>query len=37
MNVLDRFLKTKESDYQIALKEIKNEKKVSWWMGYIFP
>ena len=37
MSDLDRFLKAQESDYQTALKEIKNGKKVSCWMWYIFP
>ena len=37
MSDLDRFLKAQENDYQKALKEIKNAKKVSCWMWYIFP
>ena len=37
MSDLDRFLKAQESDYQTALKQIKNGKKVSCWMWYIFP
>ena len=37
MSDLDRFLKAQEDDYQKALKEIKNGKKVSCWMWYIFP
>lgn len=32
-----RFIKAQESDYQTALKEIKNGHKESHWMWYIFP
>lgn len=34
---LERFLKAQEYSYDTALKEIKNGKKVSHWMWYIFP
>jgi uncharacterized protein (DUF1810 family) len=34
---LKRFLKAQESDYAIALSEIKNGRKQSHWMWYIFP
>ena len=34
---LERFLKAQESDYSIALSEIKNGRKRSHWMWYIFP
>jgi len=34
---LDRFLKARERDYDIALAEIKNGRKRSHWMWYIFP
>jgi len=34
---LDRFLEAQERDYPIALQEIKNGKKRSHWMWYIFP
>lgn len=34
---LSRFMKAHQSDYQRALTEIKNGKKVSHWMWYIFP
>ena len=36
-NNLNRFLKAQEYDYEIALKEIQNGRKVSHWMWYIFP
>ncbi len=36
-NSLKRFLDAQESDYQIALAEVKNGKKRSHWMWYIFP
>lgn len=32
-----RFYKAQEHDYERALKEIKNGKKESHWMWYIFP
>ena len=34
---ISRFIKVHQSDYQRALSEIKNGKKVSHWMWYIFP
>jgi len=34
---LDRFIKAQEQDYAIALSEIKNGRKESHWMWYIFP
>lgn len=34
---LNRFLDAQENDYEIALAEIKNGKKQSHWMWYIFP
>lgn len=34
---LDRFLAAQERNYAIALAEIKNGKKRSHWMWYIFP
>jgi uncharacterized protein (DUF1810 family) len=34
---LDRFLQAQESDYAIALSEIKAGRKRSHWMWYIFP
>ena len=37
MSDLNRFLEAQEKDYEIALKEIKNGKKASCWMWYIFP
>ncbi len=36
-NNLTRFIKAQESDYEIALSEIKNGRKRSHWMWYIFP
>lgn len=37
MSELDRFLDAQEQKYEIALKEIKNGKKISCWIWYIFP
>lgn len=37
MNDINRFLKAQEYDYELALKEIKNGRKVNHWMWYIFP
>lgn len=37
MSNLQRFIKAQEQDYDIALLEIKNGKKQSHWMWYIFP
>ena len=34
---MERFLKAQESSYPIALNEIKNGKKCSHWIWYIFP
>ena len=34
---ISRFIKAHQSDYQRALSEIKNGKKVSHWIWYIFP
>lgn len=34
---LKRFLDAQERDYATALQEIKNGKKRSHWMWYIFP
>lgn len=36
-NNLQRFLDAQKSDYQNALSEIKNGRKRSHWMWYIFP
>jgi len=36
-NNLKRFLKAQETDYSTALSEIKNGRKRSHWMWYIFP
>jgi uncharacterized protein (DUF1810 family) len=37
MNDLDRFLDAQMDTYQIALQEIKNGRKETHWMWYIFP
>ena len=37
INSLDRFLDAQQKMYEIALKEIRNGKKQSHWMWYIFP
>lgn len=37
MNDLKRFLDAQETDYEIALSEIRAGKKRSHWMWYIFP
>ena len=34
---LQRFLNAQEKDYWVALSEIKNGKKQSHWIWYIFP
>ncbi|MCQ2772785.1 MAG: DUF1810 domain-containing protein [Bacilli bacterium] len=34
---LDRFVKAHKRDFEIALEEIKNGRKESHWMWYIFP
>lgn len=36
-NNLKRFIEAQEADYLIALSEIKNGRKHSHWMWYIFP
>ena len=36
-NNLLRFLEAQNEDFEIALKEIKNGRKTSHWMWYIFP
>jgi uncharacterized protein (DUF1810 family) len=36
-NDLNKFVEAQERDYQIALTEIKNGRKQSHWMWYIFP
>jgi len=36
-NNLKRFIDPQESDYEIALSEVKNGRKQSHWMWYIFP
>lgn len=37
MSDLERFIKAQEGSYETALSEIKNGKKISHWMWYIFP
>ncbi|MDB5002573.1 MAG: calpastatin [Mucilaginibacter sp.] len=37
MEDLERFIKAQEQDYAIALAEVKNGRKRSHWMWYIFP
>lgn len=37
MNDLQRFTEAQETDYEIALAEIKRGRKTSHWMWYIFP
>ena len=37
MNNLDRYIEAQKRDYKEALKEIKNGKKTSHWMWYVFP
>jgi uncharacterized protein (DUF1810 family) len=37
MTTLDRFIRAQEGDYEVALSEIKNGRKQSHWMWYIFP
>jgi uncharacterized protein (DUF1810 family) len=34
---LERFIKAQQSDYPVALEEIKNGRKKTHWMWYIFP
>ena len=37
INSLDRFLEAQDRMYSVALKELKNGKKRSHWMWYMFP
>lgn len=37
MTNLDRFIEAQESDYKIALNEIKRGRKTNHWIWYIFP
>ena len=37
MDSLQRFIDAQEREYKIALREIKNGKKESHWIWYIFP
>ena len=37
INSLDRFIEAQEQTYQIALMELRDRKKRSHWMWYIFP
>ena len=37
MHYLERFYKAQEYDYETALSEIRNGRKESHWMWYIFP
>ncbi len=37
MEDLERFINAQEQEYAIALAEIKNDRKRSHWMWYIFP
>ena len=37
MSELDRFIRAQEYNYSDALKEIKNGKKTTHWMWYVFP
>jgi uncharacterized protein (DUF1810 family) len=37
MSEINRFLEAQEKEYDLALKEIKNGKKESCWIWYIFP
>ena len=34
---LERFIRAQQSDYDIALREVRNGKKRSHWMWYVFP
>ena len=36
-NALERYIKAQEKVYQWALAEVKNGKKLSHWIWYIFP
>ena len=37
INSLERFVQAQEKTYEIALNEIKNGKKETHWMWFIFP
>ncbi|MDE5539352.1 MAG: DUF1810 domain-containing protein, partial [Bacilli bacterium] len=37
MHDLERFIKAQKEDYSQALKEIKNGRKLTHWVWYIFP
>lgn len=37
MDTVERFVKAQEESYQQALTEIKNGRKLSHWMWYVFP
>ena len=37
INSLERFVKAQENTYETALNEIKNGKKETHWMWFIFP
>ena len=37
MSEINRFLEAQEKEYELALKEIKNGKKESCWIWYVFP
>ena len=37
MSDLERFIEAQDNMYSVALKEVKNGKKKSHWMWYIFP
>lgn len=37
INSLDRFIEAQKQIYEIALKEMKNGKKQTHWMWYVFP
>ena len=37
MSELDRFIRAQEYNYSDALKEIKNGKKTTHWIWYVFP
>lgn len=37
INSLDRFIEAQQQVYEMALKEIRNGKKQTHWMWYIFP
>lgn len=37
MKDINRFIEAQKYDYDLALSEIKNAKKINHWMWYIFP